>query len=169
MTTRQKSIPFLLTLFVILSDQYTKYLIAENVPINGFVCSFFGDLIQIVHVRNTAIAFSLGTSMPQTFKLILFSLIPLLVLIAIGYYLLKTDNLSKLQRWAVCGIVGGGIGNLIDRVFRPLGVVDFVDVKFFGLFGLDRWPTFNVADIAIVVCGIVLMLTFIFPQENVER
>jgi len=166
MTTKHKSIPFLLSLFVILADQYTKWLIADNVPINGFVCSFFGDLVQIVHVRNTAIAFGLGTAMPQAFKTVLFSIVPFIVLVAIVRYLFKADNLSKLQRWAVSGIIGGGFGNLIDRVFRPLGVVDFVDVKFFGLFGLDRWPTFNVADIAIVVCGILLTVSFIFPEDS---
>ena len=166
MTAKQKILPFILSLFVVLADQYTKWLIAENVPINGLVCSFFGDILQIVHVRNTAIAFSLGTSMPHAFKMVLFSVIPFFVLIAIGYYIIKTDSLSEFQRWAVCGIFGGGVGNLIDRVFRPLGVVDFVDMKFFGIFGLDRWPTFNVADIAIVVCGILLMLSFIFPKDS---
>ena len=61
---------------------------------------------------------------------------------------------------SVCGIVGGGIGNLIDRFFRPEGVVDFIDVKFYGLFGMERWPTFNVADSAVVVCGILLIISF---------
>ena len=59
------------------------------------------------------------------------------------------------------GIVGGGLGNLIDRFFRAEGVVDFIDIKFFGLFGLDRWPTFNVADSAVVVCGFMLVISFI--------
>ena len=58
------------------------------------------------------------------------------------------------------GIVGGGFGNLIDRFFRAEGVVDFIDVKFYGLFGMDRWPTFNVADSAVVVCGILLVISF---------
>ena len=41
------------------------------------------------------------------------------------------------------------------------GVLDFIDVKFWGLFGLERWPTFNVADSAVVVCGILLMLSLL--------
>ena len=44
---------------------------------------------------------------------------------------------------------------------RAEGVVDFIDIKFFGLFGLDRWPTFNVADSAVVVCGFMLVISFI--------
>jgi len=53
---------------------------------------------------------------------------------------------------------------LLDRFFRAEGVVDFIDVKFFGLFGLERWPTFNVADSAIVVCGAGLFIA-LFIQE----
>ena len=119
-----------------------------------------GGFFRIIHARNTAIAFSIGTDMPQALKIILFSAVPLIVLGVIAFYLLKTDSLTKLQRWAACGILGGGIGNLVDRIFRPLGVVDFLDVKFYGLFGLDRWPTFNVADAAIVVCGFLLVISF---------
>ena len=59
------------------------------------------------------------------------------------------------------GIIGGGLGNLIDRFFRKEGVVDFIDVKFYGLFGLERWPTFNVADSAVVVFGLILVISFI--------
>ena len=74
------------------------------------------------------------------------------------------------------GIVGGGLGNLIDRFFRAEGVVDFIDVKFYGLFGLERWPTFNVADSAVVVCGLILVISFIVTSvkesknnENAEK
>jgi signal peptidase II len=77
-------------------------------------------------------------------------------------YYFKTDELSTVQRWALCGIVGGGLGNLIDRIWRPEGVIDFMSVKFYGLFGLERWPTFNVADSSIVVCGILLVAAGFF-------
>ena len=40
-------------------------------------------------------------------------------------------------------------------------MVDFIDVKFYGLFGMERWPTFNVADSAVVVCGILLVVSFL--------
>jgi signal peptidase II len=73
----------------------------------------------------------------------------------------RNNDFTKLQRWSVAGIIGGGIGNLIDRIFRAEGVVDFIDVKFYGLFGLERWPTFNIADSAVVVCGILLIISFI--------
>ena len=73
----------------------------------------------------------------------------------------RNKEWNKTQRWAIMGIVGGGFGNLIDRIFRAEGVVDFIDIKFYGLFGLQRWPTFNIADSAVVICGIILVISFI--------
>ena len=161
MDRNDRRLPFILALAVVLADQFTKWLITVLIPINGIGASFFGDFFRIIHARNTAIAFSIGTGLPQGIKILLFSAVPLLVLGIIAFYILKTDSMTRLQRWAACGLLGGGIGNLIDRIFRPLGVVDFFDVKFYGLFGLNRWPTFNVADAAIVVCGILLVISFL--------
>ena len=53
---------------------------------------------------------------------------------------------------------------MIDRLFRSLRVVDFVSVKFYGLFGLERFPTWNVADSAVVVSVILLLLSFIIKE-----
>ena len=160
MEKNDKRLPFLLTLAVIIADQLSKWLITVFIPVNEIGASFFGGFLRIIHARNNAIAFSIGTNLPDSFRMILFSAVPLVVLGAIVIYLLKTDNLTPLQRWSVCGIIGGGMGNLVDRIFRPSGVVDFIDVKFYGLFGLDRWPTFNVADAAIVICGFMLVIAF---------
>ena len=165
MDKNDKRLPFILTLGVVLADQLTKWLISVLIPVGGIGASFMGDFLRIIHARNTAIAFSIGTGLPQGIKIFLFSAVPLIVLGIIAVYLLKTDSLTRLQRWAVCGILGGGLGNLVDRIFRPLGVVDFIDVKFYGLFGLDRWPTFNVADAAIVVCGFLLVISFLSSKK----
>jgi signal peptidase II len=91
---------------------------------------------------------------------ILIVLPAVLVSVIFLYYFLGKD-LSALQRWALCGIAGGGVGNLIDRVFRPEGVVDFISIKFYGIFGYDRWPTFNIADSAVVVCTILFVIATI--------
>ena len=165
MDKNDKKLPFILTLGVVLIDQLTKWLITVYIPINGIGASFMGGFLRIIHARNTAIAFSIGTSMAQGLKIILFSVVPLIILGIIAVYLFRTDTLTRLQRWSACGILGGGLGNLVDRIFRPLGVVDFIDVKFYGLFGLDRWPTFNVADAAIVVCGFLLVISFLGSKK----
>lgn len=94
---------------------------------------------------------------------------PLAVIALVMVVYFRNKSWTKLQCWAIMGIVGGGLGNLVDRFFRKEGVVDFIDVKFYGLFGLERWPTFNVADSAVVVCGILLIISFIALTIQDER
>ena len=62
--------------------------------------------------------------------------------------------------------MGGGLGNYGDRIFRPQGVVDFLDFKFYGIFGMERWPTFNVADMTVVIAAILLFISFLIPDRR---
>lgn len=163
---REKLIPFALTLLIIVADQITKYLIVQNVAPYTVAASLFDGLLRIIHARNPGIAFSIGRGLPELARTILFAGLPIVVVGGFLYYYFTSDELSSLQRWCIAGISGGGVGNLIDRVFRAEGVVDFIDVKFFGIFGLDRWPTFNVADASVVVCGILLVVTFLFEKRS---
>lgn len=158
---KKKLLPFILTGLVILADQITKAIVVALIPIYTVGANIFGDLLRIVHVANTGVAFSLGDSMPLAIRRILFAIIPLIVIVLVIVVYFRNDEFNSVQRWSICGIIGGGIGNIIDRFFRPEGVVDFIDVKFFGIFGLERWPTFNVADAAVVVCGIILIVSFL--------
>jgi signal peptidase II len=169
----KKMLPFSLTAFIILADQAVKTFIAQHwrLPPSGgvFIKDVFdNDLLWIVHVRNKAIAFSLGEELPAAVRPVLFIVLPLVALAVVIWYYFKSNDLTRLQRWAVAGIVGGGLGNLIDRVFRPDGVVDFISVKFFGLFGLDRWPTFNIADACVVVCCGVLLLSIFVDKRDIK-
>jgi len=166
--TKNKLLPFILTLLVIILDQITKALVCHFIPINTFGTQLLGDFLQLIHVRNNGVAFSFGANWPDALRRVAFSVIPIIVLGIVIRVYFKNDEFTKLQRWAICGVVGGGFGNIIDRVFRPAGVVDFIDVKWFGiessplsLFRMPRWPTFNVADSAVVVCGIILVVSFI--------
>ena len=166
---KKKLLPFILTGLVVLADQITKAIVVALIPLYTVGANVFGDLLRIVHVANTGVAFSLGDSMPLAIRRILFAIIPLIVIVLVIVVYFRNDEFNSVQRWAICGIIGGGIGNIIDRFFRPSGVVDFIDVKFFGIFGLERWPTFNVADAAVVVCGIILIVSFlgtIFKEQK---
>jgi len=169
---KERRLPLLLTGIVILVDQITKAIIASNWPIVPparyvFINDVFNnDFLQIIHVRNTAIAFSLGVGIPDVIKPAAFVVLPLLVLGVLFWYYLSSSDFGRMQRWAVAGILGGGMGNIIDRIFRSDGVVDFISVKFYGLFGWERWPTFNVADSSVVVCCILLLITIIIDSVN---
>lgn len=158
---KKKLLPFILTALVIIADQITKALIVKNIPLWTIGYQFFGDVIRLVHVANTGVAFSMGDSLPLVIRRLAFGIVPLVVMILVVVVYFRNNEFTSLQNWAICGIVGGGIGNVIDRFFRAEGVVDFIDVKFYGIFGLQRWPTFNVADSAVVVCGIILIISFI--------
>ena len=165
---KTRGLPLLLTASIIVIDQISKAFIAKW-PIDAYnpIADVFNNgFLQIIHVRNKAIAFSLGKDIPDVVKPVLFVVLPLLVLCVLLWYYLRENDFTRLQRWAVAGILGGGIGNIIDRIFRSEGVVDFVSVKFYGLFGYERWPTFNVADSSVVVCCILLFITIVITSKN---
>jgi len=162
-----------LTAVIIVADQITKAFVVahvQRIEFSGFTIEVFGDFLRIIHTRNLGIAFSVGRGLPDGVRRLVFTILPAIVLVGLRAYYVRVDGFTRLQRWAVAGIIGGGLGNLIDRVFRPEGVVDFVDVKFYGIFGMDRWPTFNVADASVVVCGILLMIGLLFqpPPSAVQ-
>ncbi len=169
---RAPLLPFVLSISIIVIDQVTKYLVAAAIRPNRIGWKAFGDFLWLVHQQNTGAAFSMGDSLTEPLRIAVLILIPVTLMVVLVVYYFKTDELSAVQRWALCGIVGGGLGNIIDRIFRPQGVIDFVSVKFYGLFGLERWPTFNVADSSIVVCGILLVVAGFFaasPEPAVKK
>lgn len=158
---KEKLIPFCFCLGVFLLDQLTKTLVVKYIPIYTVKASFFGDFLRIIHVRNLGAAFSIGGNLPETLRKIFLSLIPFVVLVMVVVIYFRNNEFTKFQRWMICGIAGGGFGNVFDRVFRAEGVVDFIDFKFYGLFGFQRFPTFNVADSFVCVCGVLLLISFL--------
>lgn len=186
----KKLFPVSLSVLVLLLDQITKSLVVKFIPRlspfssegDGSVIKILGNVLRFIHVRNKAVAFSMGSSLPQTARAILFAVIPLIVIAVVYVIYFRNNEFSQLQRWSICGVLGGGLGNLVDRFFRPEGVVDFIDIIFFGsiegvswptkgpFFWLSwpRWPTFNVADTAVIICGVIFIITFIvqFASES---
>jgi len=167
---KERILPLALTAFIILVDQITKAIIVKLSPERLLIKDVFNnDFLWIYHARNKAIAFSLGENFPDPVKKIAFIIIPVLVLGFMFWYYFKSDDFTKIQRWAAAGIIGGGLGNIIDRIFRPDGVVDFISVKFYGLFGFERWPTFNLADSSVVVCCILLFVSIFVTSRKNEK
>jgi signal peptidase II len=155
--------------FLLAADQFTKNLVVEFIPPYRVGASFFDDLLRIIHVYNPGIAFSLGNSLPQQVRNVAFALIPLLIVCLVFITYWKNDDFSTLQRWAIASVLGGGLGNLADRFLRPHGVVDFIDVKFFGILGMERWPTFNVADMCVLIGAGIFMVSVLVGAKNAEK
>ncbi len=158
--------PLTLTAVILAADQILKAFVVASIAEGNIGWSMGGDFFWLVHARNLGIAFSLGYGFPESVRKILFILFPILMLGGIMVFHFRSRELTGLQRWALCGVVGGGLGNLADRIFRPDGVVDFLSFKFYGLFGLERWPTFNLADASVLVCAILLAISGIIPDKT---
>ena len=171
MIEKKRYLPFALTLAIIVVDQISKALIVHYIPEGSVGLSLFGDWLWICHVRNDAIAFSMGSELPVFVKYVMFILLPILLMALVGYSVVskKLDSeFDTFQRWCLAGILGGGIGNLIDRVFRHLRVVDWISTDLDGFMGMDRFPTWNIADGSVVVSVILLLISFlvVFMKER---
>ncbi|MBR6143669.1 MAG: signal peptidase II [Treponema sp.] len=170
----KKMWPISLCALVILIDQITKALVVNFIPLLGTsmdgVIQVCGKYLWFIHVRNKAVAFSMGSSLPDGVRAVLFAAIPLIIVALVFVIYFRNNEFSSLQRWAICGILGGGIGNLIDRFFRPAGVVDFISCYFWNIFGMERWPTFNIADTAVIICGsLFLIACFVSISANSKK
>lgn len=163
----KRFLPFILTVALVVVDQISKLIIMKCIPLNTVGATLFGDFLIICHVRNTGAAFSLGAGSSAFLRVLVFIILPL-ALMALMCFLVATKKnlLTNAQRWFVAGIAGGGFGTLFDRVFRfNDGVVDFISIKIYGLFGMDRWPTFNLSDSFVVVFVILFALSVIFQKS----
>lgn len=169
MIERKRFRPFILSALIIVLDQLSKAWVVENIKENTIGYSFFSDFLWIVHVRNNAVAFSLGEDVPVALKYVFFVALPILIMALVASLVIskRSDGeMTLFQKWCLAGIFGGGCGNIIDRIFRSLRVVDFISVKFYGLFGLERFPTWNLADSAVVISVILLIISLIVNEKR---
>ena len=159
---KSKLLPLSLALFVIILDQITKTLIVKNIPLNTIGAEFFGDFLRIIHVSNTGVAFSVGAAWSDIVRFASFVIVPVIVIILVFIVYFRNNEWTVLQRWAIMGIVGGGIGNLIDRLFRGGSVVDYLDVRLFS------FAVFNFADCCVVV-GVILFAIYLFFFDGKKK
>lgn len=139
---------FIMTLFalgVAGLDQLTKALTVANIPLYSKV-SLIPGVVRLTYVQNTGAAFSFLQGMQWLFALVFLALTVLIIL----EYFKKPLPFTKLERWCIAAIYGGGLGNMIDRL-RLGYVVDMIETEFI------RFPVFNVAD-SFITCGCILLL-----------
>ena len=139
---------------VIVLDAWTKWLVSNHIDMHESI-SLVPNLFQLVHVRNTGAAFGIGANTESRMVPILLNCGAIAVFFVVVAYAMRTAVTDRLLQTALHLILGGAIGNLIDR-FRLGYVVDFLDV-YVNVGGTPHhWPAFNVADSAICI-GIALL------------
>ena len=134
---------FSTALLIIILDQLTKFFIKNNFQLNQSI-PIIKSILHLTYITNTGSAFGLFKGFNIFF--ILFSII---VFIVIFYYLKKIKENEKLLQFSIGLLLGGTIGNLIDRIFYG-SVIDFIDFRI--------WPVFNVADSAVTISIILLII-----------
>jgi signal peptidase II len=131
-------------------DQLTKYYIMSNFAL-GEGTDFIKYIVDIYYIHNRGAAW--GMLSGRTWLLLV---ITALVMVFCVGFLIKNGNGSKLLLFSMTLVISGGIGNMIDRVFRNGNVIDFLHFVFWPDF-----PVFNVADCAIVIGAGLLILYFL--------
>lgn len=142
----------------LVADQFTKVYIQNNFEMAKSY-EFLPGIIDITYIHNDGGAW--GMLGGYTWILLSVTFVIMLVCIAL---LLKYGVKDKLMFWAITLVLSGGVGNMIDRIFRSGNVIDFLHFEFFPTF-----PVFNVADCAIVIGAGLLMLYFFLGIINDEK
>lgn len=150
----------LVAVTVILLDQGSKYLAIQLLEDRRIV-SLFNDCLRFLLVENRGGFLSLGASLTDGARNLIFLLLTSVFLIGFFVYTLFDDNTTSAGLIASSMIIGGGTGNLIDRGFRDGAVVDFVNV---GL-GSLRTGIFNFADMAVLI-GCLLLFFSLLPVKR---
>ena len=154
----KKYLYFILPLIYVAFDHITKFLVIQKIPYRSYIK--INDYFSIVNISNTGVAFSMFQN-----NNIFFVILVSLVIISLIYFIYKNRNeLTKLQIHSLLLILSGGIGNLIDRLFRG-AVVDFIDVGYKQVY---RWPAFNIADSCVCIGVTLFIISILLFNKKVK-
>lgn len=177
----------LIAVIVIVLDQATKYWVMQSMRLHESI-PVIPNFFSFTYIRNPGAAFGLLAASSNAFRTVFFGVTSLFALALLGTILVRLPDRDRLAQVSIAGIIGGAIGNLIDRV-RFGEVIDFLDAYIIGpnvQFFIDRyqissmqigpylvdfsgphhWPAFNVADSAISVGVVCLILHFLFERKE---
>lgn len=144
--------------FLVAADQFSKQVIVTYLPLNDkreLISNFF----YLTNVRNNGAAWSMLEG-----KQLLFIIITIGAVLLFSYLLFKKNNITKLEKISYLLIIGGAIGNLIDRVINNY-VIDFLD---FYIFGYD-FPVFNLADCFLTVGVFLYIIAAILESKSAKH
>ena len=142
----------ILSIIFVLLDQASKYSVINYLNKDIEVINNF---FYLIYTKNNGAAFSILTG-----RRIFLIIITVLIIGALIYYIIKNEISSKIEILAFSLIIGGSLGNLIDRITRGY-VIDFISIKIFGY----HFPIFNIADTLICI-GVFILLLVSFRKER---
>ncbi|RDU38503.1 signal peptidase II [Neobacillus piezotolerans] len=148
---------YLIAGFIIALDQFTKWLIVKNMNIGDSI-PVINDFLYITSHRNRGAAWGILQG-----QMWFFYVITIVVIIGIVYYIRKAAGENMLLGVSLGFMLGGAIGNFIDRVYRQ-EVVDFIHTFIFSY----NFPVFNIADSALVI-GVILLMFQMLKEERESK
>ena len=161
---KKQPLKFILLILVVLlnfgCDQITKIIVREKIDYSENI-TLIKDHVILTKVENTGAFLSVGDNLPDFVRIIFLNVLPILVLVYGLYYLFTQTNLPRNFQLGVCFLIGGGIGNIYDRI-KFGSVTDFLHIDFM----LFRTGIFNLADVSIMI-GIGILLIDSFKKKVV--
>ena len=145
---------------IVVTDQATKLSIVESMRLHESI-PIVPNLFSLTYIRNPGAAFGLLAGSSNAFRMVFFGVTSLFALALLGTILFRLPEKDWMGQLSIAGILGGAIGNLIDRL-RYGEVIDFLDVYV----GSYHWPAFNVADAAITTGASVLMILLLGRRKE---
>ncbi len=139
-------------------DQLTKNVARKNIAYHETI-NVIGNHLILTKVENSGAFLSTGDTLASSVKFVVLSFIPLLALCYGIYYLLKNNQLNNLLVLGICFVIGGGLGNLYDRLIYG-SVTDFLHIDFY----LIKTGIFNLADVSIMIGMIILVIHLYFKR-----
>jgi signal peptidase II len=163
---------FLISLLIVALDQASKIIIHAVLPARGPV-EVIPGFFNLIYARNRGGLFGYFSELSDPWRTLLLLLLPLLAIVLVALFLSRGRDLDRPSLYGLALILGGAVGNFIDRVFRG-EVVDFLDLYVSAdrladwlvrNLGTAHWHTFNFADSAIVTGALLLAFGIARPQR----
>ena len=157
----KKAFLFAVIVTVVVLDYVTKMWAMNNLTL-GYPVPVLGDFFRLTYTHNPGAAFGINIG---THSRMFFLVLSLVALVVLGVIYRATPGTDRLRLLAISLVCAGAVGNIIDRLRFEAGVVDFLDV---GI-GSHRWPIFNVADMAVSIGAILLLVSFYFEDKGADE
>ena len=149
-------------IFNIGCDQISKNIVRENINYYEKI-ELIDNHVILTKIENSGAFLSLGDSFPEPVKIIFLNILPVVMLVLAFLYILLKTSLSRMTVIGICFVIGGGVGNLYDRIMYG-SVTDFLHIDF----GLFQTGIFNMADVSIMAGMFIIILDSYLSRQRLD-